>query len=142
MTQSMPTKKIILFDGVCNLCDSTVQWIIQRDKNACFQFAALQSIAGQRILKQLGIHNIAIESIVLVDGNRYEMKSTAVLHILRELPRWHLIYVIGIFVPLKLRNSLYDFIARNRYRWFGQKTECLLPSLEIKKRFIQDDELS
>lgn len=123
----------ILFDGVCNLCNASVNFIIDRDPKGYFRFAALQSDAA----KALGeAPNGDPDSIVLLeDGVRYE-QSTAALRIARRLSGlWPVLYA-GIILPRPLRDLVYRFIARNRYKWFGRRDACRLPSPELKARFL------
>jgi predicted DCC family thiol-disulfide oxidoreductase YuxK len=127
---------ILLFDGVCNLCNSTVQWILARDKKAQFRFAALQSEIGQALLIQHGIDTQSIDSVILIDGDRVFIKSDAALEVATRIGgAWTL---MGIFyiIPRPIRNIVYDWIARNRYRWFGKHNECWLPRPEWKARFL------
>jgi predicted DCC family thiol-disulfide oxidoreductase YuxK len=130
----MATQATVLFDGVCNLCNASVNFIIDRDPRAYFHFAALQSDAA----KQLGEHATSgdPESIVLIeDQKRYE-RSTAALRIARKLSgAWPLFYAF-IVVPRPLRDLVYRFIAKNRYKWFGRRDACRLPSPELKARFL------
>ncbi|MCL9804512.1 DCC1-like thiol-disulfide oxidoreductase family protein [Flavobacterium amniphilum] len=130
-------KKIILFDGVCNLCDSSIQYIIKRDKNDQFRFVALQSELGQKILIHLGISDRNIDSIVLYEpGKAYYYKSSAVIRITVYLGG--LVSLLSIFKPFprKFRDSVYDYIARNRYKWYGKKESCMIPTPELKAKFL------
>lgn len=132
----MNNHKIILFDGVCNLCNSSVNFIIDRDKKNIFKFAALQSEAGQKILDKSGMNKNDFDSVVLVDENKIFSKSTAALKIVKEFPSlWKTLYVF-IIIPSPVRNFIYDLIAKNRYRWFGKKDSCRMPSPELKNKFI------
>lgn len=127
---------IILFDGVCNLCNRSVQFILKRDKKAYFQFAALQSEAGQAFLKDLGKDAEQFNSVVLIEKGKVYEKSTAALRIARHLGgAWPLLYGFYI-VPAFIRDGVYSWIARNRYRWFGQKEHCMMPQPEWKERFL------
>ncbi len=127
---------LLLFDGVCNLCNGAVQWIIVRDKKAIFQFAALQSDAGQRALNHLGLPTQTFNSIVLIKGDRYLIRSDAALEIAVQLGGfWQLAGIFKI-VPRFIRDAVYDFIANNRYRWFGKQEQCMLPRAEWKERFL------
>jgi predicted DCC family thiol-disulfide oxidoreductase YuxK len=127
---------LLLFDGVCNLCNGAVQWIIVRDKKAIFQFAALQSDAGQRALNHLGLPTQTFNSIVLIKGDRYLTRSDAALEIAVQLGGfWQLAGIFKI-VPRFIRDAVYDFIANNRYRWFGKQEQCMLPRAEWKGRFL------
>jgi predicted DCC family thiol-disulfide oxidoreductase YuxK len=127
---------VLLFDGVCNLCNASVQWVLQRDRKGIFQFAALQSETGQQLLQQFGFDPSTFNTVVLVDGDRIYTRSDAALEVAVRLGwPWRL---MGVFfmVPRFLRNGVYNWIARNRYRWFGQSDACMLPRPEWKSRFI------
>ncbi len=131
-----PTKKIILFDGVCNLCDQTVQFIIKHDTEDCFRFASLQSDLGQKLMAERHIDTTQLKSIVLIEpGHAYYMKSSAALHIAKHLKayRW-----MGVFLhlPQSFRDAIYMLISNNRYRWFGKKNSCMLPTAHLKAKFL------
>ena len=130
-------KKIILFDGVCNLCDAVVQFVIKHDKNDVFRFVALQSEMGQGILKHIGIDPKNIDSVILYEpGIAYYYKSTAAIEIAKSLGGfWHLGTVFRI-IPTGIRNQLYDYIAKNRYKWYGKKETCWIPTKELKSKFL------
>ncbi|OKL37765.1 thiol-disulfide oxidoreductase DCC family protein [Domibacillus mangrovi] len=126
---------IILFDGECNFCDSSVQFIIKRDPKGLFHFASLQSEAGQKLLKK---HNIPtdIDSMVLMEKEKTYYKSSAALMICRHLQgAWKLFYIF-ILIPSPIRHIVYDWIAKNRYKWFGKKESCMLPPPSSRKRFL------
>jgi predicted DCC family thiol-disulfide oxidoreductase YuxK len=127
---------LLLFDGVCNLCNGAVQWIIVRDKKAIFQFAALQSDAGQRALNQLGLPTQTFNSIVVVKGDQYLIRSDAALEIAVQLGGFWQLAAIFKIVPRFIRDAVYDFIAKNRYKWFGKQEQCMLPRAEWKERFL------
>lgn len=130
-------KKIILFDGVCNLCDSSVQFIIKRDKNDVFRYAALQSETGEKLLAERNIDSNEIDSIILIEPNvAYYTKSTAALEIGKNLKGLRTISSILLWLPESFRNIVYDFIAKNRYKWYGKKTDCMIPTEELKSKFI------
>lgn len=130
------SKSIILFDGVCNLCDKSIQFILKRDHEQKFMFASLQGEKGQEILQRFGMSRKNLSSFVLVDKGNIYTRSTAVLRTLKSLGGgWKLLYGL-IIIPPFLRNALYDFIAKNRYKWFGKKEECRLPTPELKARFL------
>ena len=116
--------KVVLFDGVCNLCESSVQFIIARDTKSVFKFAPL----GE-----------ASDSIVLMDADKIYRRSTAALRIAKELKAPYNLLYACIIVPRPLRDAVYNFIAKNRYKWFGQKTECWLPTPDLKARFLAHD---
>lgn len=127
---------IVLFDGVCNLCSSSVQFIIKRDLKARFRFASLQSPTGQQLLEKFQLPTDALYSIILVQRNSFLERSDAALEIARQLTGlWPLFYVFKI-VPRFLRDPIYNWISRNRYSWFGKKDACWLPTPELKGRFI------
>lgn len=133
-----PNKKIILFDGVCNLCNSAVQFIIKHDKKDVFRFVALQSDLGLDILKHIGIDSTKIDSIVLYEpGIAYYYKSDAALQIAKSLDGLFSIGIILKIIPNGIRNSLYDYIAKNRYKWYGKKESCMIPTKELKLKFLE-----
>lgn len=130
-------KKIILFDGVCNLCDASVQFIIKHDKNDLFRFVAIQSELGQKLIKHLGIDTSKTDSIILYEpGVAYYFKAEAALRIAKELKSWHKILYIFIKIPNGIKNGVYDFIAKNRYKWYGKKEACMIPTPELKAKFL------
>jgi predicted DCC family thiol-disulfide oxidoreductase YuxK len=127
---------VVYFDGVCVLCDSSVDFIIRHDPDALIYFASLQSAQGQTALAQLGMSLDQLDSIILQEGTRYSVKSTAVLRIAARLSgpvRW-LAYLR--VVPVWIRDPLYAWIAKNRYRWFGRKEVCRMPTESDRARFI------
>lgn len=127
---------IILFDGVCNLCNASVQFIIQQDKKNYFKFASIQSEAGQKLLKKYNIDASIKDSIVLIENNRSYIKSTATFRIVKHLNGLYPLLYGFIIVPPFIRNAVYDVIAKNRYTWFGRKETCMIPSTEIRSKFI------
>ena len=131
-------KKIILFDGVCNLCNSAVQFVIKHDKKDVFRFVALQSELGQKIIKHIGIDTQKIDSIILYQpGLAYYYKAEAALEIAKQLGG--VFYLSGLFkiIPKPFRNKFYDYIARNRYKWYGKKESCMIPTNELKSKFLE-----
>ena len=129
-------KKIILFDGICNLCDSSVQFIIKHDDQDIFRFVALQSDLGGKIIQHLGIHSSKVDSIILYIPNKtYYTKISAVTRIASELNSWHRCLSIFRFTG-KLGNFIYDFVAKNRYKWFGKKESCTIPNSEKKSKIL------
>lgn len=128
-------RRIVLFDGECHFCDASVQFILARDRKAAFQFAALQSEAGQALLKEFSVPS-DVNSLVLIEGSYYYTKSTAALKIAKQLDGlWKLLYG-AILIPRPIRDGLYRYIAKNRYKWFGKKEACRLPSAEQRERFL------
>lgn len=129
-------KKIILFDGVCNLCDNTVQFIIKYDTKDVFRFVALQSETGEKILRHIGVDRSKTDSIILYEpGVAYYYKAQAALRIAGDLNSWHRILKYFTFTG-RFGNFIYDYIAKNRYKWYGKKDECMIPTPEIKAKFI------
>ena len=127
---------ILLFDGVCNLCNASVQWVLLRDRKAVFRFAALQSDLGQKLLLQHGLSAENLDTVVLVIGEQIFLRSDAPLEIVRRLGGlWPLLYGFKI-LPKALRDAMYNFVAKNRYRWFGRQESCMLPRPEWKGRFL------
>ena len=130
-------KKIILFDGVCNLCESSIQFVIQHDKKDIFRFVALQSELGQKIIHHIGIQNQNIDSVILYHpGVAYYYKSTAALQIAKNLGGFFHLGTFFKIIPTGLRNVLYDFVAKNRYQWYGKKESCMIPTAELKAKFL------
>jgi predicted DCC family thiol-disulfide oxidoreductase YuxK len=128
-------ERIILFDGVCNLCNSSVQFIINRDPYGHFKFASLQSDIGQTLLRERG-YKTEINSFILIEDHKVYKKSTAALRVCMKLSgMWRILTVFRVIPPV-LRDCLYDLIAKNRYKWFGKKESCMLPSAEMKQRFL------
>ncbi|MGG0383086.1 DCC1-like thiol-disulfide oxidoreductase family protein [Priestia filamentosa] len=130
---------IILFDGVCNMCNSFVQFVIKRDPKGIFKFASLQSNTGSSILNQYGYRK-DLHSIVLIDGNTLYTESTAILHIISNLAGSVRILSLFKIVPKPLSDRLYQFGAKYRYQLFGKQTSCMIPTEEIKSRFIDLNE--
>lgn len=131
-------KKLVLFDGVCNLCSASVQYVIERDKNNLFMFAALQSDVGTQIIKHFDIDTAKTDSILLYspENKSLKVKSTAALHIAKHLGFPQKTMVIFLMIPAFIRNWVYDFIAKNRYKWYGKKESCWIPTPELKAKFI------
>ena len=138
MTKLPQDKKIILFDGVCNLCDKSVQFIIKNDTKDAFRFVALQSTLGQEILNYIKIDITKIDSIILYEpGIAYYYKSVAALRISKTLGGLLSIFSIFSILPVSFTNLIYDFIAKNRYKWYGKKESCMVPTLELKSKFLE-----
>lgn len=130
-------KKLILFDGVCNLCNDAVLKVIKYDKKNTFVFAPLQSKIGAKIIHHLNIDISKIDSIIVYEpGVSYEIKSSAALKIMNNFGGfWKLTQIFWAF-PEAIRNYIYDFIAENRYKWFGKKESCMIPTPELKAKFL------
>ena len=131
------SKQIILFDGVCNLCNGAVQFIIKRDKKDVFRYAALQSDLGKQLMSERNIDASQIDSIILIDpGVAFYIKSDAALEIGKQLSGYGVISSVLLWIPSSVRNIVYDIIARNRYKWYGKKEECMIPTPELKAKFL------
>ena len=131
-------KKLILFDGVCNLCNNSVQYVIKHDKKNQFMFTALQSDVGKEIIEAYNIDTKKTDSILLYSPEKgIDYKSTAALKIASKLGLP--INLMGVFfiIPPFIRNWVYDFIAKNRYKWYGKKDACMIPTPELKSRFLE-----
>jgi predicted DCC family thiol-disulfide oxidoreductase YuxK len=129
-------KKIILFDGVCNLCSSSVRFILKHDKKNQFLFSSLQGKTGQAYLKKFNLPVDAFNSFMLVEGEKLYTRSSGALRMLKYLGNgWQLLYAF-IIVPKFIRDGVYNFIAKNRYRWFGKKEECWIPTDALKAKFL------
>lgn len=130
-------KSIILFDGVCNLCNASVNFIIKHDKNERYIFASLQSDAAKEILLQFPLKKNKLDSILLIENEVIYDKSTAALLISRKLSGGFKLFYAFIIFPKFLRDNVYNFIAKNRYAWFGKKETCMIPTSKIKQRFLE-----
>ncbi|MED4284278.1 thiol-disulfide oxidoreductase DCC family protein [Priestia megaterium] len=130
-------QSVILFDGVCNLCSGWVQFVIKRDSKGIFKFAPLQSELGNSIIKDYNIKMKGKASIVLIEHNIAHIESTAILRIVSQLEGPIKILRLFSLIPKPIRDNTYRFISKNRYRFFGRKESCLIPSKEIQNRFIK-----
>jgi predicted DCC family thiol-disulfide oxidoreductase YuxK len=127
---------ILFFDGVCNLCNGAVQWVIRRDRAGIFRFAALQSETGQTLLQEAGLPAEELSTVILYEDGRFHTHSDVPLRVWRRLGgAWAWLYVFR-FVPRFLRDGVYNWIARNRYRWFGRQDQCMIPTPELRERFL------
>ena len=133
MSSELP---IVLFDGVCNFCNGMVNFIIRQDKKKVFRFAALQSEAGQKLLEQYNLPKQQFQSFILIDKGKVYKSSTAGLKLFNYLPwYWKWSQLFWIF-PAFIRDGVYNMIARNRYKWFGKKDQCMIPSVQDRNRFL------
>ena len=131
------THPVVLFDGVCNLCNSVVQLVIKHDPKKQFRFASLQSPFGQQVLQQFHLPATSFNSFILLENGRIYTKSTGALRMAKKLGGlWALLYGFMI-VPPFIRNGVYNWVARNRYKWYGKQETCWLPTPDLKMRFIQ-----
>ncbi|MCW3092844.1 MAG: yuxK [Ferruginibacter sp.] len=132
----MADHPIVLFDGICNFCNGAVNFAIRRDKKATIKFAALQSAAGQQLLQQFNLPFTKFNSFVLIEKGRAFTKSTAALKLCKYLTAfWPLLYGF-IIVPAFIRDGVYQFIAKNRYKSFGKLDQCMIPTPQVKERFL------
>jgi len=129
---------IVLFDGVCNFCNSTVNFLLRRDRSGVLRFAALQSEAGKKLLAQTGLRDHDLDSMVLIEGDEVTVKSTAALRAARRLPGLWFMTGILLLVPRRLRDRCYDAFAARRYRWFGKREACIVPTAEMRSRFLDE----
>ncbi len=132
----MNNRMIVLFDGVCNFCNYWVNFLLKRDKKNIFLFAALQSESGQKLLRKFNLSTTDFDTFILIDGKIYQTKSDAVISIAKNLSGFPKLVVIGKFLPKFIRDYMYDLIAKNRYKIFGKRESCRIPSLEEKEKFL------
>lgn len=134
----MYQQPIIIFDGVCNLCNNAVNFVIKRDKKSAIKFAVLQNTIAQELLKGQPIKANDLSSFVFVEKGKILTRSTAALHVCRYLTGiWPLMYGF-IIIPKLIRDGIYNWVAKNRYHWFGKKDKCMVPTPEIKARFLDE----
>ena len=130
------THSIILFDGVCNLCNEAVNFVIKRDTGNVFKFTPLQEKQGVLLLKTHAVDTQKLDSIVLIENEKVYVKSSAALRIARKLSGlWPLFFVL-LIIPSFIRDGVYDFIAKNRYKWFGKKEQCMIPTPGLREKFL------
>lgn len=127
---------LILYDGVCRLCTSTVLFVIKRDRRKRFRFASMQSPMGQRLLRQLGLAADDFKTFVLVEPQGPFIRSTAALRVAKQMDGWWPGLYVLIVVPTPIRDRVYDWVAKHRYRWFGRLEECLVPTSDVADRFV------
>ena len=136
--EDLANKKIVLFDGICNLCTGTVTFIIKRDGKDKFRFASLQSEVGKQLMEERHIDPTSNNSIIVIEPQvAYYVKSTAAIEIAKELGGlWPVLQVFSYLLPEGIRDSIYEFIAKNRYKWFGKKDSCMIPTPALKSKFL------
>ncbi|MEQ1553719.1 MAG: DCC1-like thiol-disulfide oxidoreductase family protein [Ferruginibacter sp.] len=133
----MTKQPIILFDGVCNLCNAAVQFVLRYDKKEIFVFASLQSNAGQTLLQKFNLPATDFNSFVLIDNDKLFLKSSAALHVAKKMGG-AISWLYGfIITPIFIRDTVYNIIAKNRYKWFGKKETCMVPTAVLQKRFLK-----
>ncbi|WP_268122279.1 thiol-disulfide oxidoreductase DCC family protein [Roseivirga pacifica] len=133
---SIENQDVLLFDGVCNLCNGAVNFIIDHDPIGHFKFAALQSDFGQEKLKALGYSQQNFDSLVLLSGDKVYKKSSAALRIAKKLSGLYPLLYVFIIIPPFIRHGIYDIIAKNRYKWWGKRDSCRMPTPELRARFV------
>src|SRR5215204_4269440 len=127
---------VILFDGICNFCNGVIHFVIRQDKKGRFRFTTLQSGRGQQLLQHYGLSQLHFDSFILIENGKVYMRSAAALKLSNKLPwYWKWTQILWI-VPPFIRNAFYDLIARNRYKWFGRKEQCMVPAPELRSRFL------
>lgn len=129
-------RAVIVFDGVCNLCNTSVQQVIKHDKQHYFSFASLQGVYGQNLLKKEGLDSGDFDSFLLVENGKIFFKSTAALRVAKRLSFPYKLLYPFILVPRFIRDYIYGLVAKNRYQWFGKRESCMIPSPELQDRFI------
>jgi len=137
--QDLPKhKQLILFDGVCNLCNASIQYVIQHDKKDRFRYAPLQSTIGKQVLEKFKVDPSQTDSILLYSQeNGLAVKSSAALKVAKHLGFPRNLLSVFLIVPAFIRNWVYDYIAANRYKWYGKKEECMIPTPELKAKFLE-----
>jgi predicted DCC family thiol-disulfide oxidoreductase YuxK len=137
MTQLPKHKQLILFDGVCNLCNSSINYVIKYDKNDVFMFAPLQGEAGKQIIQKFHLDTSKTDSILLYSEEKgLQIKSSAALAIASKLGLPRNLLTIFYIIPPFIRNWVYDYIAKNRYKWYGKKEACMIPTPELQAKFL------
>ena len=130
------THSIILFDGVCNLCNEAVNFVIKRDTGNVFKFTPLQEKQGVLLLKMHAVDTQKLDSIVLIENEKVYVKSSAALRIARKMSNLWPLFFVFLIIPSFIRDGVYDFIAKNRYKWFGKKEQCMIPTPGLREKFL------
>lgn len=125
---------VVFFDGVCNLCQYSVRYLLKHDKKKVLKFASIQGQYAKKILSAEHLKNL--ESLFFYNKKILYKKSDAVLQLCKILGSWHKLFLVGYILPRFVRNGLYSFVAKNRYRWFGKQQQCMLPTEDLKSRFL------
>jgi predicted DCC family thiol-disulfide oxidoreductase YuxK len=128
---------VLFFDGVCNLCSGAVQFVVDHDPQGRIRFASLQSDVGRAVLERLDLPRDDLETVVLVEGNRAYTKSAAAIRVCELLGGVYRLASVGWIVPRGVRDRLYDVVAEHRYQWFGRKDQCMVPTPELRSRFVE-----
>lgn len=127
---------ILLFDGVCNVCNTFVQFVIRHDPEAIFRFAPLQSDLGQELMTRAGFPTDELNTVILHHEGRFYTHSNVALEVVRRLPGWWSLLYGLVIIPKFIRDAIYNWVARNRYRWFGKRESCMVPTPDVKRRFL------
>ncbi len=130
------TKNIVLFDGICNLCNGLIQFIIKRDRTDQFRFATLQSEIGRQLLQSFDLTPTGMDSFVFIKKGKYLLKSTAALNLLKELGGFWKLFYLFIIIPRPIRDGVYSLIAKSRYKIFGKRNSCMIPTPGLRKKFL------
>ena len=128
---------VILFDGVCNLCNSTVNWIIDHDKRNQFKFPSLQSLYGRQVIAKFGLQSQYLDTLVLVENEKVSLKAVGVLRILKRLGGIYALAYVFIIIPAPVLNFFYNIVAKYRYSWFGKREVCRVPEPGLKEKFME-----
>ena len=134
----MTDQRIILFDGICNLCNNAVKFVLKRDKNSTFKFASLQSDVAKKLLHNKEVPDIDAGTFVLIENGIIFTRSTAALKVCKYLSGFWPLMTAFLFVPQLIRDWVYNLISKNRYRWFGKRETCMIPSPEVKNKFLNE----
>lgn len=129
---------VLFFDGVCNLCNGAIQLVIDHDTHGTIRFASLQSDAGQAVLDRLDLSSEDLETVILLEGNRAYTRSAAAIRVCELLGGVYRVAGLGWLLPRAVRDRLYTFVADHRYEWFGQKDQCMMPTPELRERFVDE----
>lgn len=130
------THPIILFDGVCNLCNNFVQFVIARDPEGQFKFGTLQSVAAKEVLQHINLSTNDLSTVILIENEKVYTQSTVGLRVVKRLDTWLRFFYFLNYLPKSLRDFFYRIISKNRYNWFGQKDSCMIPTPELQSRFL------
>jgi len=129
-------QKIVLFDGVCNLCNGSVNFLIKQDKKGVLKFASLQSDYAKKMIPKDVLNRENLDTIIFYNDGKFYDRSSAVLKICKALGGRYYVFLVGYLIPRFIRDGLYRFIANNRYKWFGKKEQCRIPTADLKERFL------
>lgn len=134
--KELENKGLVLFDGVCQFCNSSVNFMIRKDNTDYFRFLPLQSELGQKIIRQFNLDPENLQTVILLENKRIYTRSTAALRIARKLKGgWKLFYGF-VIVPAFIRDAVYNVVAKNRYKWWGKRDSCMVPTPDVKKKFL------